>query len=137
MDVYLINSYRQPVSWKLKPANDFILKKIHQRLGLDCVKFAIVSGAPVQRSTVEFFMGLNVPIMDMYGMSENSGPQTISTISNWRLGSIGQCLEGTRVKIDKPDQNGEGEVSFKRINAESNDWSFLLCPWQMSYVSKH
>lgn len=80
-------------------------------LGLDCVKIAIASGAPIQRSTVEFFMGLNIPLMDMYGSSENSGPQTISTISNWRLDSVGQSLNGTYLKIDNPDENGEGEVS--------------------------
>ena len=102
------------MSWKFKLANNLVLKKIHQRLGLDCVRFAIASAAPVQRSTVEFFMGLNIPLMDMYGSSENSGPQTISTLSNWRLGSVGQCISGTHLKIDNPDENGEGEVSTQQ-----------------------
>ena len=57
-------------------------------------------------------MGMNIPIMDSYGMSENTGPQSLSTISNWRLGSVGKCLNGTYLKIDNPsDENGEGEVS--------------------------
>ena len=52
--------------------------------------------------------------MNGYGMSETSGPQTLSTISNWRLGSAGCCLNGTQLKIDKPDENGEGEVSTRK-----------------------
>ena len=109
--VYTNTFSRRPVSWKFKVANGLVLKKIHKQLGLDCLKVAIVSGAPVLRSTSEFFMSINIPIMDMYGTSENSGPQTISTISNWRLGSVGQCMNGTQLKIDNPDKNGEGEAS--------------------------
>jgi len=40
---------------------------------------AQVSGAaPIDRSVVEFFMQLDVPIYEMYGMSECTGPHTVS-----------------------------------------------------------
>ena len=56
-------------------------------------------------------MGINIPVLDMYGMSEGTGPMGVATIKIWRLGSVGQCLDGTHLKIDIPDENGEGEVS--------------------------
>ena len=102
---------RRRVSWKFKIADGLILSKVRQRLGLDCVKVALCSGAPVHMSTIEFFMGINIPVLDMYGMSESSGPVSVATINTWRLGSAGQCLDGAYFKIDNPDENGEGEVS--------------------------
>ena len=111
MVIIIYTTTRQPVSWKFKLANGLILKKVRQRLGLDCVKVALSSGAPIHMSTVEFFMGINVPVLDMYGMSESTGPQSVATLSNWRLGSVGQCLSGAHLKIDNPDKSGEGEVS--------------------------
>ena len=87
------------------------MSKIRQRLGLDRVKIAFSSGAPIHVSTIEFFMGINVPVLDMYGMSESTGPISVATIDTWRLGSVGQCLSGGHLKIDNPDENGEGEVS--------------------------
>ena len=106
----IMSCFRRPVSWKFKVANALILKKLHQRLGLDCVKIAMSMGAPIHVSTIEFFMGINIPVMEMCGMSESTGPQSKHTISHWRLGSVGQCLDGTHFKIDNPDENGEGEV---------------------------
>ena len=55
-------------------------------------------------------MGINIPIMEAYGMSESTVVQTMTSIHNWRLGSVGQCLSGTYLKIDNPNENGEGEV---------------------------
>ena len=109
----LFNS-RQPVSWKFKLVNGLILSKVRQQLGLDCVKVALSSAAPLRVSTIEFFMGINVPILDMYGMSESTGAISVVTINTWHLSSVGQCLDGAHIKIDNPDENGEGEVSDAR-----------------------
>ena len=45
-------------------------------------------------------------------MSESTGPQTLNLIpdNRWRTGSCGPKLLGVHLKIDKPDENGEGEV---------------------------
>ena len=56
-------------------------------------------------------MGINIPVLDMYGMSESTGPISVATFNTWCLGSVGQCLDGAHLKIDNPDENGEGEVS--------------------------
>lgn len=71
-----------------------------------------VGAAPIQRSVIEFFMKFNMPILELYGMSEDSGPAAVNTIKDWRLGSVGKAMVGTKIKIDKPDEKGEGEVSF-------------------------
>lgn len=69
-----------------------------------------VGAAPVHRRVLEHFMKYNLPVLELYGMSENTGPASLNTIVNWRLGSVGKCMVGTKIKIDNKDENGEGEV---------------------------
>ena len=61
-------------------------------------------------NTVNFFLGIDIPVLDMYGMTESTRPQTITTINNWRIDSVDQCLNGTKLKILNPNENGVGEV---------------------------
>ena len=58
-------------------------------------------------------MSIGVPIIESYGMTETTGPQTTNLVSQWRLGSVGRPFIGTHIKIETPNQNedGEGEVS--------------------------
>ena len=98
--------------WTFNLANSFVLKKIHEKIGLDCLKISLSGAAPIHRSTIEYFMSINLPVLELYGMSENTGPQSLNMINEWRLGSVGHSMKGSHLKIDQPDENGEGEVSF-------------------------
>ncbi len=81
-----------------------------ERLGLHKTRLLHVGAAPVHRDVIEYFMKFSLPILELYGMSENTGPSTLNTIWNWKLGSVGKCMPGTQIKIDEPDENGDGEV---------------------------
>ena len=50
------------------------------------------------------------------GMSESTGPHTLNVMSEgrWRVGSVGPRIKGVQLKIDKPDENGEGEVNSSK-----------------------
>lgn len=52
-------------------------------------------------------------LFNTYGMSETTGLTTINTHSNFRLDRCGQPLPGVDVKIDNPDENGEGEICMR------------------------
>ena len=47
-------------------------------LGLDQCRVQITSAAPISKDTLEFFLSLGIPIMEVYGMSECTGPATLS-----------------------------------------------------------
>lgn len=49
-------------------------------------------------------------MIDRYGMSEVSGPTTITPTERFRPGSIGLPVPGISVRIDNPDEGGNGEV---------------------------
>jgi len=89
-----------------------VFKRVREALGLNECRHMAVGAAPIHREVLEYFMGVNMPILELYGMSENTGPQTISVQSatHWRTGSCGKNMNGVETKIDKPDENGDGEV---------------------------
>ena len=54
-------------------AKALVFKKVRAALGLDRCKMIISGAAPIMRETLEFFMSLDLPLMEGYGMSETSG----------------------------------------------------------------
>ena len=61
-------------------------------------------------------MSLDMPLMELYGMSESSGPHTLNLIhgGNWRVFSCGRVLKDVDIKIDQPDEEKNGEVRGER-----------------------
>jgi long-subunit acyl-CoA synthetase (AMP-forming) len=49
--------------------------------------------------THEFFLSLGIPIMDIWGMSELTGPATISLPSSYRTGYSGRVIPGSEMKL--------------------------------------
>ncbi|XP_064542160.1 long-chain-fatty-acid--CoA ligase heimdall [Drosophila montana] len=93
-----------------------IVRPIRQMLGLELCKTLLTGGAPVSPELKHFFLGLDMPLADVYGMSETGGAITLNErITN--LYSSGAPIAGTEVKIDKPDVNGQGEILMRgRMN---------------------
>lgn len=52
-------------------------------------------------------------MFNTYGMSETTGLATINTFQSFKLDRCGQALPGTEVKIENPDENGEGEILMR------------------------
>ncbi len=55
---------------------------------------------------------MNNVIVLCSGMSESSGPQSTNVMSEgrWRVGSVGAVMKDVKLKIDKPNLTGDGEV---------------------------
>jgi len=60
-----------PYGWTL--ANWLVFGAVRQALGLDRCEFCLASAAPMMKETLEFFHSLNIPVMEIYGMSECTG----------------------------------------------------------------
>ena len=90
-------------------ADKLVFSKVRAALGLDQSRLQVTSAAPISRSTLEFFLSLGVRIVEVYGMSECTGPTTISPPPHkYRTGKVGLPLPGTEVKI-APD----GEICMR------------------------
>lgn len=69
----------------------------------------------MRESTREFFLNLNIFLQNCYGMSELSGPQTLTDKMAWEtynsndfLKEAGKSLPGLQLAIDNPDAEGNG-----------------------------
>jgi long-subunit acyl-CoA synthetase (AMP-forming) len=97
---------RPPLSYYL--AKKIVYSKVRERLGLDRCWMLASGAAAISRSTLEFFYSLDMPIYEVYGMSEVTGPGTISIPGQFRIGSVGRALDGTEVKIAE-----DGEILMR------------------------
>ena len=98
-----------------------VLRNIKKAVGVDQVKVFSVGAAPIQRSTLDYFLSLNWVIVNMYGMSETGGPTTGSSFFHSNLYSAGYALPGTDLIIFGPNREvmpaGErGEICFRGRN---------------------
>jgi len=89
----------QPRPWLYSLAHRLVFSKVREKLGLTETRFAVASAAPLARETQEFFLSLGIPILDIWGMSELTGPATISLPGAYRTGRSGRPLPGTEMRI--------------------------------------
>jgi long-chain-fatty-acid--CoA ligase ACSBG len=102
-------------------AHFLILGRIKKALGFDQAKVLVVSAAPMKTATFEYFKSLDLPIMNIYGMSECNGPETTAKPGKFDEKSVGYALDETHIKIDQRDKTeggleNEGEICFRGRN---------------------
>lgn len=73
------------------------LSKVREGLGMDEVTIAITAAAPINPDLVKFFMTIGVPLFELYGMSETTGPATTNVPGAFKIGSVGRALPGVEV----------------------------------------
>ncbi|KAI1882877.1 hypothetical protein AGOR_G00239430 [Albula goreensis] len=93
-------------------AKRLVFQKVRKALGLDRCTKCYTGAAPITKETLEFFLSLDIPLYELYGMSESSGPHTLSLPNAFRLSSCGKVITGCKTKIFNPDETGEGEICF-------------------------
>jgi len=87
----------------LEAGDDAVLGMVREMLGLDQIIAAITGAAPIPVPILEFFRALGVPLAEIYGMSESSGPMTFDAVEV-RPGTVGRAIPGCEVKLA---QDGE------------------------------
>jgi long-chain acyl-CoA synthetase len=73
-------------------------KPVRELLGLDNVITAVTGAAPLPADTLRWFRCIGVPLSEIYGMSESSGPMTW-TATQVKPGSVGPAVPGCEVKL--------------------------------------
>ena len=71
-------------------AHALILSKVKANLGLHHTKMCITSAAPISVEVLEYFASLDIPILELFGQSECTGPHTSNFSYAWKIGSIGR-----------------------------------------------
>ncbi len=58
--------------------------------------------AAIAPEVLEFFIGIGVPVYELYGMTENSAVATANFVGRMKLGTVGEPYPGHRI----PDRRG-------------------------------
>lgn len=76
-----------------------VFAALQAKLGLDRCRLAITSTAPLALDVQEFFAALGLPLTEVWGMSEVTGPGTAVPPHAPRMGTVGTALPGVEVKL--------------------------------------
>jgi long-subunit acyl-CoA synthetase (AMP-forming) len=80
-------------------ADRLVLSKVRHALGFDRVKTVSTGAAPISEDTLRFFWALGLPLYEVYGQSEDSGPTSTNRPGHAKLGTVGPIMPGVEVKI--------------------------------------
>ena len=79
-------------------------KKFRTGLGMDELKLAISAAAPISPDLLLFFRGIGLPVFELYGMTESSGPGTSNVPGANRIGTVGRAMPGVELSIADDDE---------------------------------
>ncbi len=73
----------------------------------------ISGGAPIDLKIAKGFEDLGITLISGYGITECSPIVSTDRNKDYKFGSVGLPIPGVEVKVDNPDENGEGELLIK------------------------
>lgn len=101
-------------------AKGLILNKVKDKIGLSRSSIYFSGAAPIDKKILEYFMSLDIPVMEAYAMSESTAVCTFNhpAPNSFRLGSVGKVIDATEVELDYSSgtKEGEGEILMKGRN---------------------
>ena len=94
---------------KIPILNNIVRKKILSALGLEQCTFAAGGAAPMPPELLNWYAKLGLPIVEVYGMTENCGVSHATLPGVQRPGTVGQPYEGVDTRLDP----ASGEIQVK------------------------
>jgi long-chain acyl-CoA synthetase len=76
-----------------------ITRMLRERAGLDRLEIVTSGAAPIALEVLEWFHAIGVPIAEIYGQSEGTGPTSWNRPGAIRLGTVGQSIPGVEVRL--------------------------------------
>ncbi|KMQ85684.1 long-chain-fatty-acid-- ligase acsbg2 [Lasius niger] len=96
--------------WGYIFAKWLVFDKVKAALGLNRCRICVTAAAPLSIDIKKYFLSLDIPILEAYGMSECGGAHTVCDYKEYRLHGVGTPLPGVYTKLDNIDEHGEGEI---------------------------
>ncbi len=92
-------------------ANSVALKKVKAALGPN-LQYVVCGGAPLAPDLAHFFRGMDIQILQGYGLSETTGPIAVQVPTQCPPDGVGRVMLGNQVRINHDD----GEVLVKGVS---------------------
>ena len=88
---------------------------IHAAFGGE-VKMIISGGAPLSPEILYFYDGIGINVLNGYGITECAPLISVNRSKYNVVGSVGNPIDDVEVRIDNPNEDGEGEILVKGPN---------------------
>ncbi|MGH9243645.1 MAG: AMP-dependent synthetase/ligase [Acidimicrobiales bacterium] len=95
-----------------------VFRPMRERVGLRRCRWAGSGAAPIAPEVLKFFIGLGVPVYELYGMTENSAVATANFAGRMKLGTVGEPYPGIGLRIDEET----GEIQTKHDGVFVGYW---------------
>jgi long-chain acyl-CoA synthetase len=111
---------RHTVSTRVRYAVGWVCyyRALRDRIGLRKVRYASSGAAPVAPEVLRFFMGIGVPMHELYGMTENTAIATANRPGRVKLGTVGEPHAGIELRIDETT----GEILTRHPGTFAGYW---------------
>ena len=83
--------------------NKLVASKVSEKLG-GRLRLSVSGGAPLSKSVAKIFIGLGVPILQGYGLTETSPVLSVNVPDDNEPGSVGIPLTGVKTRIGDSDE---------------------------------
>ncbi len=90
-----------------------VFRALKERIGMRRVRYAAVAAAPVAPELIQDFLGMGVPLFELYGMTENSAVATYNLPGANKVGTVGTPYPGIGLRID--DETGEIQTKHPAV----------------------
>ena len=94
-------------------AKSVVLNKVKSAIGLEECEMFFYGAAPMKQSTIDYFVSIDMPILNLYGMTETTSAVTHHRLRKVTMHACGFAFPGSSIIIKDKDENGEGEVCMK------------------------
>ena len=95
-----------------------VFRAIKERIGLRRVRYAASGAAPIAPEVLRDFLGMGVPLFELYGMTENSAVATCNFPGANKVGTVGVPYPGTELRIDE----ATGEIQTRHPGVFKGYW---------------
>jgi len=99
--------------------NPLMFRALKERIGMRRVRWAASGAAPIAPEVLEFFMGLGIPVYELYGMTENVAVATLNFPGRLKLGTVGEPYPGIGFRLDEET----GEIQTKHDAVFRGYWN--------------
>jgi long-chain acyl-CoA synthetase len=92
-------------------ATRLVFSKLKPGLGLGKARILVSGAAPIAPEVLQFLASLDLPVREVYGQSEDTGPTSFNLPGKTKFGTVGPRVPGVDVKIA-----ADGEILVKGPN---------------------
>lgn len=89
-----------------------VFSEIYDNLG-GRIKFVVSAAAPIDAKVGKWLQDIGIVFLQGYGLTETSPIAALTPEFDTRVGSAGKAVICAELKIDNPNEKGEGEVMIK------------------------